>query len=44
MKRDFPEANLHLCEKGIPHAFVLGFSQEMAAMVADWINNRLPKK
>lgn len=44
MKRDFPEANIHLCEKGIPHAFVLGFSQEMAAMVADWINNSLPKK
>ncbi|XP_028635231.1 lipid droplet-associated hydrolase [Grammomys surdaster] len=39
MKKDFPEGNIYLCEKGIPHAFVLGFSQEMATIVADWINN-----
>lgn len=44
MKKDFPEGNIYLCEKGIPHAFVLGFNQEMATMVADWINNRLPEK
>lgn len=43
MKKDFPEGNIYLCEKGIPHAFVLGFYQEMANIVADWIN-RLPRK
>lgn len=44
MKKDFPEGNIYLCEKGIPHAFVLGFNQEMATIVADWINNNLPRK
>nr|Q8BVA5.1 RecName: Full=Lipid droplet-associated hydrolase; AltName: Full=Lipid droplet-associated serine hydrolase; Short=mLDAH [Mus musculus]BAC37539.1 unnamed protein product [Mus musculus] len=44
MKKDFPEGNIYLCEKGIPHAFVLDFSQEMATIVAEWINNRPPRK
>ncbi|KAL1783411.1 lipid droplet-associated hydrolase [Sigmodon hispidus] len=43
MKKDFPEGDIRLCEKGIPHAFVLGFSQEMATIVADWMNNKLPQ-
>ncbi|GAB1297286.1 Lipid droplet-associated hydrolase [Apodemus speciosus] len=43
MKKDFPEGNIYLCEKGLPHAFVLGFYQEMANTVADWIS-RLPRK
>lgn len=42
MKKDFPEGNIHLCKKGLPHAFVLYSSQEMATIVADWINNMLP--
>ncbi|XP_050999294.1 lipid droplet-associated hydrolase [Acomys russatus] len=43
MKKDFPEGNIQLCKKGIPHAFVLRCSQEMATIVANWINNILPK-
>ncbi|XP_040586708.1 lipid droplet-associated hydrolase [Mesocricetus auratus] len=43
MKKDFPEGDIRLCEKGIAHAFVLGFNQEVATIVADWINNKLPK-
>ncbi|CAO2605097.1 Lipid droplet-associated hydrolase [Lemmus lemmus] len=43
MKKDFPDGDIRLCEKGISHAFVLGFSQEVAAIVADWMNNKLPK-
>lgn len=43
MKKDFPGADIRLCEKGISHAFVLGSSQEVAAIVADWMNNKLPK-
>lgn len=43
MKKDFPAGDIRLCEKGIAHAFVLGFSQEVAAIVADWMNNKLPK-
>lgn len=43
MKKDFPGGDIRLCEKGIAHAFVLGFSQEVAAIVADWMNNKLPK-
>nr|XP_015855433.2 lipid droplet-associated hydrolase [Peromyscus maniculatus bairdii] len=43
MKKDFPEGDIRLCEKGISHAFVLGFSQEVAAIVADWMNHKLPK-
>ncbi|XP_031211350.1 lipid droplet-associated hydrolase isoform X2 [Mastomys coucha] len=44
IKKDFPEGSIYLCEKGIPHAFVLHSNQEMATIVADWINNRLPRK
>uniref|UniRef100_A0A9L0JP26 Lipid droplet-associated hydrolase n=1 Tax=Equus asinus TaxID=9793 RepID=A0A9L0JP26_EQUAS len=43
MKKDFPEGDIRLCEKKIPHAFVLGFHQEMADMVADWLKDDLSK-
>ncbi|KAM5292809.1 lipid droplet-associated hydrolase isoform 2-T2 [Ctenodactylus gundi] len=43
MKKDFPKGDIRLCEKKIPHAFVLHFSQDIADMVADWINNNLSK-
>uniref|UniRef100_A0A8C3VWZ5 Lipid droplet-associated hydrolase n=1 Tax=Catagonus wagneri TaxID=51154 RepID=A0A8C3VWZ5_9CETA len=43
MKKDFPEGDIQLCEKKMPHAFVLHFYQEMASMVADWLKDDLSK-
>ena len=43
MKKDFPEGDIRLCEKKIPHAFVMSFFQEMADMVADWLKDDLSK-
>ncbi|XP_019620231.1 PREDICTED: lipid droplet-associated hydrolase-like [Branchiostoma belcheri] len=37
MKNTFPQGDVHLCERGIQHAFVLEQSAEMAGMVAEWI-------
>ncbi|XP_057598313.1 lipid droplet-associated hydrolase isoform X2 [Hippopotamus amphibius kiboko] len=41
MKKDFPEGDIRLCEKKIPHDFILYFYQEMADMVADWLKDDL---
>ncbi|XP_047390782.1 LOW QUALITY PROTEIN: lipid droplet-associated hydrolase-like [Sciurus carolinensis] len=43
IKKDFPEGDIRLCEKKIPHAFILHFSQEMADMIADWLKANLSK-
>lgn len=43
IKKDFPKGDIRLCEKNIPHAFILHFSQEMADMVADWLKDNLSK-
>ncbi|EFB19819.1 hypothetical protein PANDA_002996, partial [Ailuropoda melanoleuca] len=43
IKKDFPEGDIRLCEKKIPHAFILRFPQEMADMVADWLKDDLSK-
>ncbi|KAL2773646.1 lipid droplet-associated hydrolase isoform a [Daubentonia madagascariensis] len=43
IKKNFPEGDIRLCEKNIPHAFILHFYQEMAGMVADWLKDNLPK-
>ncbi|XP_068420654.1 lipid droplet-associated hydrolase isoform X1 [Eschrichtius robustus] len=43
MKKDFPEGDIRLCEKKIPHDFILYFYQEMADMVADWLKDDLSK-
>ncbi|XP_055983810.1 lipid droplet-associated hydrolase [Sorex fumeus] len=43
IKKDFPEGDIRLCEKKIPHAFVLRDHQEMATMVADWLKDDLSK-
>ncbi|XP_067879401.1 lipid droplet-associated hydrolase isoform X2 [Heterodontus francisci] len=37
MKRSFPEGTIHLCQKGIRHAFVLDANVEMAQMLIDWL-------
>ncbi|MBN3301214.1 LDAH hydrolase, partial [Amia calva] len=37
IKKDFPEGNIQLCDKGIRHAFVLDAGREVASMIADWI-------
>lgn len=43
MKKDFPEGDIRLCEKKIPHDFIFDFFQEMADMVADWLKDDLSK-
>ncbi|XP_069350444.1 lipid droplet-associated hydrolase [Eulemur rufifrons] len=43
IKKDFPEGDIRLCEKNIPHDFILYFYQEMADMVADWLKDDLSK-
>uniref|UniRef100_UPI00398F44C8 lipid droplet-associated hydrolase isoform X2 n=1 Tax=Pristiophorus japonicus TaxID=55135 RepID=UPI00398F44C8 len=43
MKRSFPEGTIHLCQKGIRHAFVLDASVEMAQMLLDWLRTDLAK-
>ncbi|KAB0380801.1 hypothetical protein FD755_008585 [Muntiacus reevesi] len=43
IKKDFPEGDIRLCEKKIPHAFILSFFQEVANMVADWLKDDLSK-
>uniref|UniRef100_A0A671QY45 Lipid droplet-associated hydrolase n=2 Tax=Sinocyclocheilus anshuiensis TaxID=1608454 RepID=A0A671QY45_9TELE len=36
-RKDFPEGDIRLCERGIRHAFVLDAGEEMANMTAEWI-------
>ncbi|KFQ32949.1 UPF0554 protein C2orf43, partial [Merops nubicus] len=43
IKLDFPDGDIRLCEKGLRHAFVLDASKEMAAMIADWLQDDLTK-
>ncbi|KAJ3208890.1 hypothetical protein HDU67_006492 [Dinochytrium kinnereticum] len=37
MKEKFPNAEVYLCDQNLPHAFVIGYSDVMAAKVAKWI-------
>lgn len=37
IRKDFPEGDIRLCERGIRHAFVLDSGEEMANMTAEWI-------
>uniref|UniRef100_A0A5F8GZM4 Lipid droplet-associated hydrolase n=1 Tax=Monodelphis domestica TaxID=13616 RepID=A0A5F8GZM4_MONDO len=43
IKKDFPSGDFKLCKRGIHHAFVtsLESSQEMAAMIIDWLKEDL---
>ncbi|MBN3313713.1 LDAH hydrolase, partial [Atractosteus spatula] len=41
IKKDFPEGNIQLCEKGIRHAFVLDASKDVASMITEWIRTDL---
>ncbi|XP_032998845.1 lipid droplet-associated hydrolase [Lacerta agilis] len=43
MKRDFPDGDIRLCEKGLKHAFVLDSGEEMAAVLADWVQDDLAR-
>ncbi|XP_066091289.1 lipid droplet-associated hydrolase isoform X1 [Saccopteryx bilineata] len=43
IKKDFPDGDIRLCEKKIGHAFILSSSQDMADVVADWLNDYLSK-
>ncbi|XP_050419576.1 lipid droplet-associated hydrolase [Adelges cooleyi] len=41
--KQVPEAEAVLCDKGYQHAFVLRYSDEIAAIATDWINKDLKK-
>ncbi|XP_058538623.1 lipid droplet-associated hydrolase isoform X2 [Neofelis nebulosa] len=43
IKKDFPEGDIRLCEKKLPHAFIIHFYGEMAGMIADWLKDDLSK-
>uniref|UniRef100_A0A2R8PKU5 Lipid droplet-associated hydrolase n=1 Tax=Callithrix jacchus TaxID=9483 RepID=A0A2R8PKU5_CALJA len=43
IKKDFPEGDIRLCEKNIPHAFNIHFNQEMADMIVDSLKDVLSK-
>ncbi|KAG8524801.1 Lipid droplet-associated hydrolase, partial [Galemys pyrenaicus] len=43
IKKDFPEGDIRLCEKKIPHAFILHSYQEVADMTGDWLKEELSK-
>ncbi|XP_023085787.1 lipid droplet-associated hydrolase isoform X3 [Piliocolobus tephrosceles] len=43
IKRDFPKGDIRLCEKNIPHAFIIRFNQEVANMIADSLKDDLSK-
>ncbi|XP_025210424.1 lipid droplet-associated hydrolase isoform X2 [Theropithecus gelada] len=43
IKKDFPEGDIRLCEKNIPHAFITHFNQEVANMIADSLKDDLSK-
>jgi hypothetical protein len=41
MRTVFPDADVHLCDPAIPHAFVLGHSEAMARLVAASVRRHL---
>uniref|UniRef100_A0A1A7YGH4 Lipid droplet-associated hydrolase n=2 Tax=Iconisemion striatum TaxID=60296 RepID=A0A1A7YGH4_9TELE len=41
IRRDFPQGDFRLCDKGFRHAFVLDAGQEVARMVVGWIQGAL---
>ncbi|XP_046924098.1 lipid droplet-associated hydrolase [Lynx rufus] len=43
IKKDFPEGDIRLCEKKLPHDFIIHFYGEMAGMIADWLKDDLSK-
>ncbi|GJQ71945.1 hypothetical protein Trydic_g3054 [Trypoxylus dichotomus] len=38
IKKDIPNINAEVCDKGYPHAFIINDSLPMAALVTDWMN------
>ena len=38
LKEKLPELQIEICQKNIPHAFVLGRSEEMANIISNWYN------
>ncbi|XP_039605719.1 lipid droplet-associated hydrolase [Polypterus senegalus] len=41
IKRDFPKADIRLCNKGIRHAFVLDAGRDVALMMTEWLQKVL---
>ena len=44
MKEVFPEGDVHLCEEGYEHAFVIKNSEEMGLEVWGWIMELLERR
>ncbi|XP_063697459.1 lipid droplet-associated hydrolase [Culicoides brevitarsis] len=44
LTKNVPEVEAQLCKRGIAHAFVLKSSNEMAYLVAEWINGDMDKE
>ncbi|ESP05249.1 hypothetical protein LOTGIDRAFT_152065 [Lottia gigantea] len=44
MKKNFPHADIRLCNENFSHAFVLDASQEMSKIIWDWIQKDLHHK
>jgi len=43
MKEKFPDGEIYVCERKFKHAFVLESSEEVAEMVAPWIQKVIPQ-
>ncbi|XP_069461991.1 lipid droplet-associated hydrolase isoform X2 [Ambystoma mexicanum] len=41
IRKDFPEGDIRLCDRGFRHAFVLDSSEEMASLVMNWLQEDL---
>ncbi|TRY59668.1 hypothetical protein DNTS_027406 [Danionella cerebrum] len=41
IRKDFPEGNILLCERGFRHAFVLDSGEEVGKMTAEWLLQHL---
>jgi len=41
LKENLPELQIEICQKNIPHAFVLGRSEEMANIICNWYKEEI---
>ncbi|KAJ3191282.1 hypothetical protein HK101_007911 [Irineochytrium annulatum] len=41
MRRDHPDVEVHVCEVGVPHAFVLAHSEVVGDVVGNWVRKEM---
>ena len=41
MKRQFPHADIRICQKQMEHAFVMTSSDQMARILTDWLEKKI---